>query len=69
MAKKESKKRRIYEAKYTGPFAEGTGIRVGNNVLRSIFPRAKGWVQILRVEYDAMKQMGDFKVRQRYIAK
>jgi len=53
-----------YEGCYVGPFAEGTGVRVGSAIMPRIFPRNQ-WMHLSSEnEAQALVELGNFKVRQ-----
>jgi hypothetical protein len=53
-----------FEGCYVGPFAEGSGVKVGSGVLPRLFPRNQ-WVKLSgETEAQALVELGNFKVRQ-----
>jgi len=53
-----------FEGCYVGPFAEGSGVRVGSAVLPRLFPRNQ-WMKLSgETEAQALVELGNFKVRQ-----
>ena len=62
--KKSTPKVVRYEGRFIGPMAEGTGVRVGADTVRRIFPRDVWLTLSGKDEADALRQMADFQVRE-----